>query len=377
MSTYAHRITRPGRSTPTTRAPGTFSVRLAAGLLAAVAALVLALPAGAGAAYPGANGDLAYHAWPYCIGGSRCESWPGPTLYRMRSNGTRLQRIFARNVRIPSPGVLVPWDGWSPVWSPNGQRVAFLRPPATPACPGCSLILNQDALVVGDIKSGAVRTVVAPQDRRFGYANSDADLMGVSWSPDGRQLVFEYFNGIGHGVQDLYTVRDDGSNLRLVAHLGAIPNGGAAAVDPAWSTRNWIALTRTSPPGRRHGLFARHVNIWMVRPNGRELHAVTHAGGESAAWSPSGLTLAYVCGSWLCTVRPGGARRLIVRNGTLPAWSPDGRRLALVGNRGTFIARPDGSDLDLIRRRDGRTCTQTTSRGCSPGSLDWQPLPRN
>ncbi len=167
-------------------------------------------------------------------------------------------------------------------------------------------------------------------------------------------------------MNDLYTVREDGSDLRLVTHLGYWGR------DPAWSTRNWIAFTRYS--------FASHAmrpDIWMVRPDGGDLHAVTRAGGTSAAWTPSGRTLAYVCDRWLCTLRPGGRRRLIVRSGTHPAWSPDAHRIALVGRNGTYTARPDGSRLHMILRKRPSLCNfSITTRGCLPGSLDWQPLPR-
>lgn len=65
----------------------------------------------------------------------------------------------------------------------------------------------------------------------------------------------------------------------------------------------------------------------------------------------------------LCSLKPGGHRRLLVRHGREPAWSPDGRRLALVGRDGVYIARPDGSALRRVTRM-------------RPLSLDWQPLPQ-
>jgi Tol biopolymer transport system component len=315
-------------------------------LVVAAIALVVALPGVSQAAYPGGNGDLVFHVQkrlaPGCHGECEDASWQGPKLFRMRSDGTRLRRIFKRVVM--HNGRPVDFDGAGPVASPDGSRLAFLR---------------AGELVVGDLGSGGLRTVVSGGDPRL----PDSEAPGgqaVSWSPDGRRLLFEVFAASGAGAQYLFSVRDDGSDLRQIVRL-PWPRGGATSLEPAWSTRNWISFTRQT--NRRPSGRARDWNLWLVRPDGSGLHAVTRAGGRSAAWSPSGRTLAYVCGDWLCSLKPGGQRRLLVRHGREPAWSPDGRRLALVGRDGVYIGRPDGSALRRVTRM-------------RPLSLDWQPLPQ-
>ena len=98
------------------------------------------------------------------------------------------------------------------------------------------------------------------------------------------------------------------------------------------------------------------------------------------AWSPDGRRIALVGRSGTYTVRPDGSGLHLIRYGTHPAWSPDARRIALVGRIGTYTARPDGSRLHMILRTRPSLCnfsiTTTTTRGCLPGSLDWQPLPQ-
>ena len=340
------------------------SVRRRAGFLVAVVGFVLALPGAAGAAYPGRNGDLVFQVDPNLPGcyGSCGESLPGPMLYRMRGDGTRLRRIFARKVAIDRFRIPVDFDGADPVWSPDGRRVAFVRRDF-PVGPG-GLVVPEDRLVVGTVGSGVVRTVLSLSDSRFPHR--DSTLGRASWSPGGRRLVFELFDSSDGGAQFLFSVRDDGADLRRVVRLAPFPRFGATSLQPAWSSRNWISFTRDRPTTKAHKW-----NVWLVRPDGSGLHAVTRTGGRSAAWSPSGRTLAYDCGDGLCSLRPGGRRRVLVRHGHGPAWSPDGRQLALIGRKGIYVARADGSRPRLIKRTPA---SSDRVPGLASG-LDWQPLP--
>src|SRR5258708_3605328 len=60
-----------------------------------------------------------------------------------------------------------------------------------------------------------------------------ADFIGVgsiSWSPDGKQLVFDVtFKNRGDDVIDLFTVNADGTNLRRLTNLHIFNNA------PSWS----------------------------------------------------------------------------------------------------------------------------------------------
>ncbi len=220
-------------------------------------------------------------------------------------------------------------DVQSPVWSPGGQRIAFVNRRDG----------GKEIYVVSADGSGQRRLT---RDARYPAT--------PAWSPDGRKIAFEG-GPDGSTTTGVYVVNADGSGQRRLA------NGHA----PAWS-----------PDGRAIAFFSDN-KIYLMNADGTEHRALTKpltAGARSLAWSPDGRKLAFFSAGGSC---PQACFNLYVVNSdgsglrkltgklaagagpgrgpeTDPAWSPDGQTIAFVGlnaSRGEpiYVVKADGSRL--------------------------------
>jgi Tol biopolymer transport system component len=220
----------------------------------------------------------------------------------------------------------------TPVWSPDGRRIAFLSRRDG----------NKELYVVNADGSG--------QRRLTRDASNSAT---PAWSPDGRTLAFEAGR---EGAIGVYSVNADGSGRRRLAR-----NGSA----PAWS-----------PDGRTLAFFS-GAKIYLMDADGSEHRPLTNplrcCRKSSLAWSPDGRKLAFLiyrdcaqsCGLYVVRNDGSGLRNLTSKLATVSgkdagavsdsAWSPDGRKLAFVrlkAGLGTpiYVVNPDGSGLLRLTR---------------------------
>jgi Tol biopolymer transport system component/uncharacterized protein YjdB len=102
-----------------------------------------------------------------------------------------------------------------PTFSPDGQRIAFVRYNA--AAP-----VNGDDIMIVSANGGTPTRLALPGDQRT-----------PAWSADGRFIAVTGTATAGRGVQEIYTMRADGSGLRL----RTVNPGWGGGANPAWIAR--------------------------------------------------------------------------------------------------------------------------------------------
>lgn len=232
-------------------------------------------------------------------------------------------------------------------WSPDGYRIAY-------ASVGDST--GRRSIRVVDIDSAISRVVTIPG---MPFAIHPA------WSPDGTRFAFT--GRPEGGLLSVYTVRTDGSDLKLIS-----PETGGKSM-PVWS-----------PDGTRIAYLRINGDVeevWVVKADGSERQMVdSHVYSTYAHldWSPDGTRLVFAVlmdgpHTDLVTVRPDGTglARLThtpTVSERLPAYLPDGR----IGYNVTPFGGPTDYDVWIINADGTGAVNFTSSPGTSEAVPAWQ-----
>lgn len=313
-------------------------------LVLAVAGLTLAFGVdGAQAAFPGANGRIAFHV----------EKWRLPDPCRRdiphgcdpvpfsSSIETVLPSGRGRRVLRAFP---VEQGAGSPVWSPSGRLLTFQE---------------GSRLAIMRIDGSGLRRL--PQ-----LTSGDG---APTWSPDGRRLAFTGGSGIHNW---LYRVRRDGTALRRVI--------AQEALSPAWSATGTIAFVNNT--GRRPPYSRLKVGLYTIRPDGAGLRRLFGGAGRPD-WSPDGSRIALSARNHIFTVGADGRglRRLTTptserTRSSGPAWSPDGKYIAFLRNGELYVMRSNGRGLRRLVDAPQQDPDHPDRPWAVLSAPSWQPLPR-
>ena len=151
-------------------------------------------------------------------------------------------------------------------FSPGGGRIAFGLSEAVPGCGGCAYP-GEIATVRTDGRGRKVLT----------DAPGQSEALDPDWSPDGRTLVFTYFDN-GSEQARIETVGADGTGQRTVFS----PDGTASAFSPVFS-----------PDGTKIAFQYSGPDIWKIDADGTGLTNVTDTPGIldlAPNWGPKPQT---------------------------------------------------------------------------------------
>jgi len=197
-----------------------------------------------------------------------------------------LRDLASGAVEELEPGLPAAWN-WSPAWSPDGTRLAFLKAAEESDAAGAHV----EAVAILNLASRTVTVVRGTEVTNRGRAM--IGMQPLAWSRDGRFL--------------LYRTSPSGTTR---GEIGIVPVGGGARRALADS----VTGGSLSPDGRYVAYVAgpaRGEQVFVQPVTGGARHPITDAAGgyTNPLWSPDGTAIAYQRpdGIWVVPIADGSA----------------------------------------------------------------------
>ncbi len=262
-------------------------------------------------------------------------------IYSMNVEGSDVVRLTDDDARLSQP-----------VWSPDGNRIAFVRRRGTE---------YREIFVMNADGSGRVRVLT-------NYQSLDIE---PTWSPDGSKIAFTSSRDSYYGSGDekvtilnIYTV-----DIQTLQQM-QLTDTQAWDSSPSWSPDGKKIVFQSSRDGNNE--------IYIMGADGTGQSNLTRnaASDVSPAWSPDGSKIAFVSDRdgdediYIMDADGLNPVKLLDLSGEdkSPTWSPDGQYIA-------FHSDEDG-DFDIyVVKIDGTGLMQMTDHYDFDGFPSWQPSP--
>jgi dipeptidyl aminopeptidase/acylaminoacyl peptidase len=200
---------------------------------------------------------------------------------------------------------------WSPAWSPDGTRIAYV------SARNVGFETYYD-LKIRSVQPGSAGTILTTHGDR-------QPIVKPSWSPDERRIVYALEVSFNPRIHEMHSITTDGGRRELL--LGAAANGWG----PDWS-----------PDGTRiaYATYGDEGDLWSLPLGvGAPVQLSASPTAESwPDWSPDGTRIAFSSNQsgdqdiWTLHATGGEVTRVTFDSDDeyFPSWSPDGRALCFV-----------------------------------------------
>jgi Tol biopolymer transport system component len=290
----------------------------------------------------------------------------GELIAFMRSGEDRSHRIWVMEPDGSEQRPVSPagTDAFDASWSPDGERLVYVRDLGYADGSG-----GDWRLEILDVRSGDVETLPPPPS---GSPSS------AVWSPDGSTIAFvDAIPGDDPGTyagSGLYLISPSGQGLRLLidevgSNISWSPDGREIVFE------RWVRNTSGDLSEAEHSVEG----LWAVNVATRSHRQITDLDGDGPTLSPDGTLIAYSDGAtaiWVVNADGTGGERPITDvppdTGFAPErevfgaqWSPDGTWISFCsdasrpGHHDLYKIHPDGTGLVQLMETPEYECGAT------------------